>query len=122
MEGTANPFAQAPTTPEPIIAQVRRDLERDLGGDLAIDVGLVDRVAERSDRDLWSSRVKTFLPVLALRDARETLRDHGIDVVATRPPEPSAAGVSLSQQVSPWDVLALDDRDALSVGEDVLSM
>jgi hypothetical protein len=71
---SATPFAQAPTTPEPIIAQVRRQLERD---GLAMPGGALDldSVVDRAVRELWHSRVKTFVPVLALRQAREMLRE-----------------------------------------------
>ena len=69
------PFAQMPTNPESIIAQVRRQLTDDAPLDRAGETTLLDSVAERAVRELWSSRVKTFVPVLALRQAREVLRE-----------------------------------------------
>jgi hypothetical protein len=71
----ANPFAQVPTTPEPIIAQVRRQLADDDHIGMRVPMGVLDRVVDHAVRELWSSRVKYFIPVLALRTAREMLRD-----------------------------------------------
>jgi hypothetical protein len=76
--GPVTPFAQMPATPEPIIAQVRRQLADDPVLDTPLEPGLLDHVAERAVRELWESRVKTFVPVLALRQARELLHDQGI--------------------------------------------
>lgn len=71
----ATPFAQMPATPEPIIAQVRRQLAtEDEQARMASSVEL-DTIADRVVRELWGSRVKVFVPVLALREARELL--HG---------------------------------------------
>jgi len=78
----ANPFAQAPTTPEPIIAQVRRQLADDAWPGLAVQSTVLDRVADRAVRDLWESPVKTFVPVLALRQAREVLREQWVAIEA----------------------------------------
>ena len=75
------PFAQMPSTPEPIIAQVRRQLADDDPVSTRVPTGVLDRVADQAVRELWSSRVKTFVPVLALRTAREILRDQ--DVLTT---------------------------------------
>jgi hypothetical protein len=71
----ANPFAQVPSTPELIIAQVRRQLADDDQVGKWVPVGVLDRVADLAVRELWSSREKTFVSVLALRTAREMLRD-----------------------------------------------
>jgi hypothetical protein len=76
--GPVTPFAQTPATPEPIIAQVRRQLADDPVLDMPLEPSLLDHVAERAVRELWESRVKTFVPVLALRQARELLHDQGI--------------------------------------------
>src|SRR5215213_1910011 len=71
----ANPFAQMPTTPESIIAQVRRQLNDDASRVMVVETAVLDQVAERAVRELWGSRIKTFVPVLALRQAREILRN-----------------------------------------------
>ena len=72
----ASPFAQTPTTPESIIAQVRRQLADDASRVMAVETIVLDQVAERAVRELWGSRIKTFVPVLALRLAHEILRDN----------------------------------------------
>ena len=69
-----NPFAQVPTTPEPIIARVRRQLADEAWTGLVSHGPVLDRVADHAVRELWGSRIKTFVPVLALRQAREMLR------------------------------------------------
>ena len=61
------PFAQTPTTPEPIIAQIRRQLAEDDRFGRQIPGGVIARVADRAVRELWGSPVKTFVPILALR-------------------------------------------------------
>jgi hypothetical protein len=71
----ANPFAQMPTTPESIIVQVRRQLADDASRVMTVEPTVLNQVAERVLRELWESRIKTFVPVLALRQAREILRD-----------------------------------------------
>jgi hypothetical protein len=71
----ANPFAQMPTTPESIIVQVRRQLADDASRVMTVEPTVLNQVAERVVRELWESRIKTFVPVLALRQAREILRD-----------------------------------------------
>ena len=76
------PFAQTPSTPEPIIAQVRRQLADDDLVGARVPTGVLDRVADQAVRELWSSRIKTFVPVLALRTAREILRDQDVLIAA----------------------------------------
>ena len=71
----AKSFAQMPTTPEAIIAQVRRQLADDASRVMTVEPAVLDQAAERAVRELWGSRIKTFVPVLALRQAREILRD-----------------------------------------------
>ena len=117
--GPVTPFAQMPATPEPIIAQVRRQLADDPALGTPLEATLLDHVAERSVRELWESRVKTFVPVLALRQARELLHDQGIAAdrwqvrsagsTATAEPRPAER---LRQDVLhlDGDVLRLDDQ------------
>ena len=71
----ANPFARMPSTPESIIAQMRRQLNDDASRVMTVEPTVLDQVAERAVRELWGSRIKTFVPVLALRQAREILRN-----------------------------------------------
>ena len=82
--GPVTPFAQMPATPEPIIAQVRRQLADDPVLDMPLEPSLLDHVAERAVRELWESRVKTFVPVLALRQARALLHEQEIGIAADR--------------------------------------
>ena len=121
---TANPFAQVPATPEPIIAQVRRQLADEAWTGMVSHGPVLDRVADRAVRELWGSRIKTFVPVLALRQAREILREQdalismyqpqhpsaGESTVATRPLEERQRRDALAVE---GDVVSIDDRDVL---------
>ena len=120
------PFAQMPATPEPIIAQVRRQLVDDAHDALRVQGDVIDRVADRAVRELWGSRVKTFVPVLALRVAREMLREQdrlvAMGYAATHPVGMPSTAIA-RQDAQPGrdvfpideDILVVDDRDALSV-------
>ena len=110
-----NPFAQMPTTPESIIAHVRRQLADDAPRVMMVEPTVLDQVAERAVRELWGSRIKTFVPVLALRQAREILRD--LELVISVPC-PDSRGTEASMALPP-----LEERpacDVLSVHEDVM--
>ena len=71
--------AQEPATAESIIAQVRRELVADGAGATGRQTADLDLLAETAVRTLWGGRVTAFVPVLALRDAREELRGRGSD-------------------------------------------
>lgn len=128
----ASPFAQSPLTPEPIIAQVRRQLRAETGEDGSPDESLVDGMVDRVVRELWSGRVKTFVPILALRESRRLLLDARATLPADAEPLPAMATRMTSQasQAAPngrdalarRDSLAIDRRDALHVDDDVLSL
>ena len=114
------PFAQMPTTPEPIIAQVRRQLAEDDRFRVWVPSGVLDRAADRAVRELWGSRVKTFVPILALRQAREILREQ--DLVISEPRTAArhlenawTAGRSRIEQ-------PLQVQDALSIENDALPL
>ena len=119
------PFAQMPTTPEPIIAQVRRLLADDVPTGLTVEANVLDSVADHAVRELWSSRVKTFVPVLALRQAREVLQEQDVLITAEDPTTPAAQTSTAVGSQGEWprrdvlaiqdDVLPNDDRDVLSV-------
>jgi hypothetical protein len=74
----SSPFSRdTDMTLETITTRVRHQLDADC------EVGLIaprpsvelDRIAARSVAALWeSSRIKTFLPIIALRQARDELR------------------------------------------------
>jgi len=70
---TASPFAQMPPTPDPIVARVRVELERLAAGLPTPPNADPARLADETVRRLWDSRVRVFVPVLALREARERL-------------------------------------------------
>ena len=122
---SANPFAQMPTTPEPIIAQVRRQLADDAPLDRTLEATLLDSLAERTVRELWGSRVKTFVPILALRQARAVLREQELLNTVEQPEthflaEPMAMHRNAERpprDVLPvgQDVVPIDDRDVLSL-------
>ncbi len=119
--GPVTPFAQMPATPEPIIAQVRRQLADDPVLGTPLEPNLLDHVAERAVRELWESRVKTFVPVLALRQARALLHEQGIEIAADGR-QVSGTGSMATAQPRPVerprqdvlhldaDVLRLDDQ------------
>lgn len=118
------PFAQTPSSPEPIIAQVRRQLADDDRVGARVPTGVLDRVADQAVRELWSSRVKTFVPVLALRTARELLRDQDVLITVGLPMmrngEEALAVMPRAVERTPRDiihiesdVLPFDDRDRL---------
>jgi hypothetical protein len=120
----ANPFAQVPTTPEPIIAQVRRQLADEAWPGMVSHGPVLDRVADRAVRELWGSRIKTFVPVLALRQAREMLREQDLLISMYQPQHPRADESPVStrpleerqrRDVLPVDadVVSIDDRDVL---------
>ena len=84
----------------------------------------LDWVADRAVRELWGGRVKTFVPVLALRQAREMLREQDLLISMEQPErrlvdEPPAAMLP-REETHPRDVLpiagdvvSIDDRDVL---------
>src|SRR5687768_4815267 len=124
--GPTTPFAETPSAPEPIIAQVRRLLANDVPRGMSIETTYLDRVADQAVRELWSSRVKTFVPVLALRTARERLRDQGVlitvDLPMMRNGEEARAMMPRAAERTPQDIvhvesdiLSLDDQDRLSL-------
>ena len=129
----ANPFAQTPLTPEPIIAQVRRQLMAESGTDSPGRGDLVDGLVDRVVRELWSSRVKTFVPILALRESRDLLRTAPPDPQPMAPDAPQvvtlptaradhAVHQHLDSVVIGRDARPIDWQDALRVEEDTLSL
>ena len=109
------PFAQMPSTPEPIIAQVRRQLADDDWVRARVPTSVLDRVADQAVRELWSSPVKTFVPVLALRQAREVLREQDL-LIRVEHPEMGAAYAATA--VLPPD--ERPQRDVLAIQDDAM--
>ena len=123
---SANPFAQVPTTPEPVIAQVRRQLADEAWSGLVSHGPVLDRVADRAVRELWGSRIKTFVPVLALRQAREMLQEQDLLIPMHQLQRPhvdgSMAATRSFEEGKRHDVLAIDG-DTLSIdGRDALHL
>jgi hypothetical protein len=112
----ANPFAQVPPEPEAVVALVLDQLKRDCDDGRCPPGESVDRLVEAAVMELWDAPVKTFIPVLALRRARETLlAEH-----------PGASTEAAGDRVVAWaprrprrepgaDVLEVDDGDTLRV-------
>jgi len=73
-----SPFSrEAELTPEAVASTVRHQLaaDRDLGLMPPRPDDELDRIATLSVQALWDkSRIKTFLPVLAVRHARDAIR------------------------------------------------
>jgi hypothetical protein len=61
------------TTPAPIIVRVRRDLDRVAAHEDVPDTEDFAKLAEMKVGELWESRVKVFIPVVALRAACDEL-------------------------------------------------
>jgi hypothetical protein len=130
----ANPFAQTPLTPEPIIAQVSRQLRVESADGSPDANRLVEGLVDRVVRDLWSSRVKTFVPILALRETRDLLRGAHLTAVrehAEAPTTEAMQAVQSEHQTAQLDrggvaighdALSIDWRDALRVDDDVLPL
>jgi hypothetical protein len=116
--GSVTPFAEMPTTPEPVIAQVRRQLADDAALGAPLEANLLDHVADRAVRELWESRVKAFVPVLALRQARELLHDQGMGLAAKRP---QTSGTERPAPVASREA-ERPRRDVLHLDADVLRL
>lgn len=69
-----NVFAAPVQTGEALVARVRRDLERAFPNGTPGGVDLTE-VARAAVTELEGARVKTFLPVLALRSAKDRLTE-----------------------------------------------
>jgi hypothetical protein len=120
-------FAQMPPTPEGIVAQLQRQLHAEFPRVSPSTSIAVDAIVAQSVREMWVSRVTTFVPVLAHREAVAWLHARGIDprpfVAAddgTRRDD-GAAGPS-SKMAAPRDALRIDG-DVLRVdGRDVVPL
>jgi hypothetical protein len=77
---TENTFGRVTLTAEAVIARVRNEVTRDceVGRfDPCPPAETVDRVITVAVTELWESRVKTFVSLLALRAVREELSMNG---------------------------------------------
>jgi hypothetical protein len=73
---TENAFGRVTLTPEAVIARVRNQVTRDceVGRfDPCPPAETIDRAVADAVSELWESRVRTFVSLLALRAVREEL-------------------------------------------------
>jgi hypothetical protein len=115
---SATTFVQIPTTPEPVIAQVRRQLADEAWSGLVSHGRFLDRVADRAVRELWGSRIKTFVPVLALRQAHEMLRPQDALIAMYQPQRPRTD----ESAAAPRPLDARQRRDGVAIDEDAVSV
>lgn len=118
----ATPFAQPPT-PDVIIAQLTRQLTADFPQAHEVANPSLEAMIEHTVRALWQSRVKTFVPVFALREVQHDLEARGLakQVVMPReasPPTPSRADTARDQLTTDTDRLALVGEDIMHIAED----
>ena len=114
------PFARMPTSPESIIDQVRRQLRDDAHEALRVQADVLDSVAASAVWELWQSRVRTFVPVLALRQAREVLQEQDrliLPVLSVAHP----AAMAPRDERPGRDVLAIPDG-VMPLDEEALPM
>jgi hypothetical protein len=115
----ASSATQAAATPEAVVAQVRRQLSLDLIESAGDQRHQVDRIVETTVRELWSGRVKTFVPVLALREARDYLREQRSTAPVIQPrliasaEQPATSPAVRDAMPVADDVYPLQDDDVL---------
>jgi hypothetical protein len=113
------PFAQMPTTPDPLVAQLRQQLAAAYPEAARRDTSTLDAIATQAIRGLWGSRIKTFVPILALREAQTLAHERGWDVAGQAMPPlspPARTLTSAPPAVRTGSLL----RDRLSVVGDTL--
>ncbi|MDP9369695.1 MAG: hypothetical protein M3Q03_15715 [Chloroflexota bacterium] len=114
-------FAQSVSTPEATIDRVRRDLLVEWAG-LGPPPREITQAAEASVRALWDSKVKLFVPVLALRAARSSLGNTPLRWTPARlaplPVPDPALTTALDPQCEALDVT----DDSLDVAGDSLDL
>lgn len=105
-----NAFAEAPPTPESFVARVREELGAAYAS-TDISAAQIDRAAVDAVDELWDRPIKTFIPVLALRAARERVAaTTGTPPAADEPAITAAANHGLPDD---RDALLLDSSDEL---------
>lgn len=109
-QNALTPFAQVPPTPDPIVARLREEAEADRRLLARAPAATIGAAVEAEVRALWTgSRVKVFVPVLALRAVREALGADGpvidVDVARPRRSPPPAPRDEDELLLDPHDVL-----------------
>ena len=69
-----SPFAQIPNDVETIVALVTREAREECAPGACLIRPVLDECARDAVADLWDSRIKTFVPLLALRRVRCCIR------------------------------------------------
>lgn len=107
-------FAQPVITPEATIDRVRQDLLAEWSG-LGPSPREISEAAQASVHALWESKIKLFVPVLALRDARSSL--------GTMRLQPASAVTSMLSRLDPVPAVARDPQDeSLDITDDTLDV
>jgi hypothetical protein len=112
-------FAQMPPTPEGIIAQLQRQLHAEFPAVSPSTASAVDTVVEQSVRALWPSRVTTFVPVLARREAVDWLNEQGL---AAQPPAVAADRAQHAARLADLPTGPAAPRDVLPIDGDVMRL
>lgn len=107
-------FAQPVSTSEVTVDRVRRDLLAEWAG-LGPPPPEITQAAEASVRALWDSKVKHFVPVLALRAARSSLGNTSLRRAPARCAPLPMPDPALTAAVDP-------QREALDVTDDSLDV
>lgn len=74
MERVANVFGQPPTSQQAVIDRVRREAREECEPGSCAVAAVLDACVESAVLALWGSRIKVFVPLLALRQVRCCIR------------------------------------------------
>ena len=74
-----NPYAWVPTDISGIVRLVKREAAEECSVDSCLVASVLDQCVEEAVIDLWDSRVKTYVPLLALRRVRCCIRAGSCD-------------------------------------------
>ena len=69
-----NPFEEVPNDVESVVALVKREAVEECAADACPIFWAIDDCTQNAVTSLWDSRVKTFVPLLALRRVRSCIR------------------------------------------------
>ena len=79
MERAANVFGQPPISKQAVIARVRREAAEECEPDTCSIAPMLDDCVASAVASVWESRVKAFVPLLALRHVRCCIRSGTCD-------------------------------------------
>jgi hypothetical protein len=69
-----NPFSKVPDDPESVVAIVKREAVEECANDACPIFWALDDCTRDAVSSYWGSRVKTFVPLLALRRVRSCIK------------------------------------------------